>query len=187
MIYNTDRRADPAPNDTPRGDRYLFPAFMSEPRLTRPQMQTIFRQAFDRRLDKLEAVVAREKQESDFDPKESERSGRVMGWVFRLLESRGPKIAAIDASAVAAMRADNLSNAEISEVSAMLGLVTRRGDLADPAARVEVAVRNSGAEPPINVALAHQTIYGAIAAHFVPSLPRAGHRPANLWRWARIG
>jgi hypothetical protein len=145
-------------------DRYLFPAFMTEPRLTHQQMQTIFRQVFARHLDKLEAVVAREKQESDFDPEESERSGRVMGWVFRLLESRGPKVAALDATAVAAMRADNLSEAEISEVGPMLGLVTRRGDLADPAARVEAIVRDAGGEPtPINIALARQTIYGAIA------------------------
>ena len=159
-------------------DRYLFPAFMTEPRLTHQQMQTIFRQVFARHLDKLEAVVAREKQESDFNPEESERSGRVMGWVFRLLESRGPKIAALDATAVAAMRADNLSEAEISEVGAMLGLVTRRGDLADPAARVEAIVRDAGGEPtPINIALARQTIYGAIAeANFESARRHDGRR-----------
>ena len=152
-------RASSQPSSTPSPIATSSPAFMTEPRLTRQQMQTIFRQVFARHLDKLEAVVAREKQEFGFRSGRSERSGRVMGWVFRLLELRGPKIAAIDASAVAAMRADNMSDAEISEVGAMLGLVTRRGDRADPIARIEAIVRDAGGEPtPINIAPRRQTI-----------------------------
>lgn len=133
-------------------DLYLFPALMDQPRLTQRQLQAIFRKVFDQHLDKLEAVAAREKQEEGYDVADAKRSDRVTGWVYRLLEWRGPRSAGIDAEAAAAMRADRLSDAEITEVAAMLDFMARQND---PVSRIENVIREIGAAAtPINVALA---------------------------------
>ncbi|MBG0810800.1 hypothetical protein IY145_15620 [Methylosinus sp. H3A] len=64
----------------------------------------MFRAVFTRRLDKLEAVAARERAEDGFDPEKSRRSERVMAHVYRLLETRG-RAAAVDDRAAAQMAA----------------------------------------------------------------------------------
>ena len=157
-------------------DLYLFPALMDQPRLTQSQLQAIFRKVFDQHLDKLEAVAAREKQEAGYDVADAKRSDRVTGWVYRLLEWRGPRMVAIDAEAAAAMRADRLSDAEIAEAEAMLDFMSRQND---PVSRIEKVIREIGAATtPINVALARQRIYGAIAeANFEAS--RRHDRPQS--------
>jgi hypothetical protein len=128
-------------------DLYQFPAFMTQP-LTQPQRLSIFRAVFARHLDKLAVVAVRDKQDRKFDPEESRSSIRVTGWAFRLLEMRGPKISAIDERAVALMRNDGMGDTEIDHVAAMLGLLTKRNQLAEPRGRLEQWVRSVGGDYP---------------------------------------
>jgi hypothetical protein len=57
-------------------------------RLSFDALQTVFRNVFTEHLDKLDAVVACERMDPDLDLVASRRSDIVMGWVFRLLETR---------------------------------------------------------------------------------------------------
>ena len=61
---------------TALADLCFFPAVMNL-RLSQQQLQSIFRETFTRHLDKLEAVVARERMERNFDAEENRRSDRM--------------------------------------------------------------------------------------------------------------
>jgi integrase len=143
-------------------DLHFFPAIMNQ-RLSHKQIQQIFREVFTRHLDKLDAVVARERMEPDFDAEASRRSDRVVGWAYRLLETRGAA-ANVDLRAQQAMRADGMSEADMGEVAAMLGTMQRQKTAAEQPGRLQAAVERAGGEPSsMNLALAQEVIYRAMA------------------------
>lgn len=144
-------------------DLCFFPAVMNC-NLSQAQLQQIFRNVFTRHLDKLERVAARERMEPDFDAEKSRASDKVMGWVYRLLETRGQN-AVVDARARTQMAAEGMNHSDAAEVAAMLELMRRQGVAADPPERLSAVVTDVGAEPnPMNLALAQETIYRAMAS-----------------------
>jgi hypothetical protein len=143
-------------------DACFFPFAMTR-RLSHQQLQQIFREVLTRHLDKLDAVAAAERRAKRFDPEESRRLDRVMGWVYRLFETRGGD-AAVDARAVEQMKADGMSEASVAEVAQTLATMRAQNVAASSAARLEASVREVGGEPsPMNLALAQETIYRAMA------------------------
>ncbi|WP_157234876.1 DUF6538 domain-containing protein [Methylosinus sp. LW4] len=143
-------------------DRCFFPAAMTS-RLSQQQIQKVFRIVFTQHLDKLEAVAARERTENDFDPEKSRRSERVMGHVYRLLETRG-RAAAVDERSAAQMAAQGMRPDEIAEIAFMLDLMQRQNVSAEKQERLATLVAEVGGEPnPMNLALAQETVYRAFA------------------------
>ncbi|WP_159731426.1 DUF6538 domain-containing protein [Methylosinus sp. Ce-a6] len=143
-------------------DRCFFPAAMTS-RLSQQQIQKVFRVVFTQHLDKLEAVTARERAEDDFDPEKSRRSERVMGHVYRLLETRG-RAAVVDERAAAQMAAQGIAQDEIAEIAFMLDLMQRQNVAAEKKERLATLVEEVGGEPnPMNLALAQETVYRAFA------------------------
>ncbi|WP_156967812.1 DUF6538 domain-containing protein [Methylosinus sp. PW1] len=143
-------------------DRCFFPAAMTS-RLSQQQIQKVFRIVFTQHLDKLEAVAARERTENDFDPEKSRRSERVMGHVYRLLETRG-RAAAVDERSAAQMAAQGMGPDEIAEIAFMLDLMQRQNVAAEKQERLATLVEEVGGEPnPMNLALAQETVYRAFA------------------------
>jgi hypothetical protein len=137
----------------------------------------VFRIVFTRRLDKLEAVAARERAEDDFDPEKSRRSERVMGHVYRLLETRG-RAAAVDERAAAQMAAQGMTPDEIAETALMLDLMQRQNVAAEKKERLATLVEEVGGAPnPMNLALAQETVCRAFAeANFQSERRRDGVR-----------
>ena len=140
-------------------------------------MQTIFRQVFARNLDKLEAVVTLGKQEFDFDPDQSERSGRATGRAFACSNpARAPKIAAIDVERRCGYAGgQNERSGNFQKSASCTASLRGAATSLTRSARVEAIVRDAGGElTPIDIALGRQTIYGAIAE-------------ANFWSARRHG
>jgi hypothetical protein len=108
-------------------------------RLSQQQIQKVFRIVFTQRLDKLEAVAARERTENDFDPEKSRRSERVMGHVYRLLETRG-RATAVDERSAAQMAAQGMRPDEIAEIAFMLDLMQRQNVAAEKQERLATLV-----------------------------------------------
>jgi hypothetical protein len=137
----------------------------------------VFRIVFTRRLDKLEAVAARERAEDDFDPEKSRRSERVMGHVYRLLETRG-RAAAVDERDAAQMAAQGMTPDEIAETALMLDLMQRQNVAAEKKERLATLVEEVGGAPnPMNLALAQETVCRAFAeANFQSERRRDGVR-----------
>lgn len=137
----------------------------------------MFRIVFTRRLDKPEAVAARERAEDDFDPEKSRRSERVMGHVYRLLETRG-RAAAVDERAAAQMAAQGMTPDEIAETALMLDLMQRQNVAAEKKERLATLVEEVGGAPnPMNLALAQETVCRAFAeANFQSERRRDGAR-----------
>ena len=143
-------------------DLHFLPAIMNQ-HLSQQQIQSIFRDVFTRHLSKLELVVARERMEPDFNAEDSRRFDRLMGWVYRLLETRG-RAAAVDPRARDAMTADGLGEADIDEVAALLSMMQRQRQAAEPPERLAAIVEGVGGEPnPVNLGLAQEQIYRAMA------------------------
>jgi integrase len=144
-------------------DRCFFPVAMNH-QLSHQQLQQIFRDVFTRHLDKLDRVAARERLEPDFDADKSRRGDRIMGWVYRLLETRG-RSAGVDERAEAQMAVEGMSATDTAEVSAMLELMRRQNGVCDPPERLSSVVTGVGAEPnPMNLALAQEAIYRAMSS-----------------------
>ncbi|BBU62133.1 hypothetical protein MSC49_20680 [Methylosinus sp. C49] len=132
-------------------------------RLSQQQIQKVFRFVFTQHLDKLAAVAARERVDDGFDPEKSRRSERVMGHVYRLLETRG-RAAAVDERAAAQMAAQGMAQDEIAETAFMLDLMQRQNVAAEKKERLATLVEEVGGEPnPMNIALAQETVYRAFA------------------------
>ena len=143
-------------------DLHFFPAVMNH-RLTPQQIQSIFRDVFTRHLDKLAGVAARDRMDPAFDAEDSQRSDRVMGWAYRLLETRGGA-ASVDPRGRAAMLADGMDEADVAEVAAMLAMMRRQNFSAERPERLTAAIENVGGEPnPLNLALAQEAIHRAMA------------------------
>ena len=144
----------------------LADLFLTDPmtqRLSQAQIQALFRNVFTRHLDKLEAVVARERVEPDFDAGESRRSDLVMAWVYRLLETRGSS-AGVDERALAQMRDSGLSDATIAEVGGMLDAMRKNKLAVERPDRLKALVEEAGGEAsPMNLALAQESFYRAMA------------------------
>ena len=152
-------------------DLHFFPAVMNQ-RLNQKQIQTIFRDVFTRHLDRLEGVAARERMEPGFDAEDSRRSDRVMGWAYRLLETRGGAAASTRA---AGRRCSPTawSEAAVAEVAAMLAMMRRQNFAAERPERLKTAIENAGAEPnPLNLALAQEAIHRAMAEANFPTARR---------------
>ncbi|WP_158806909.1 DUF6538 domain-containing protein [Beijerinckia sp. L45] len=141
----------------------LFVDVMDQ-RLDHSQLQTIFRSAFTRHLDKLEAVVARERVAPDFDAEDSRRSDQVMAWVYRLLETRGAT-AHVDDCARAQMAESGVDDRSIAEVDLMLDAMRKNDMACERPSRLEAAINEvGGASTPMNFALSQQAIFRALSA-----------------------
>ena len=130
---------------TALADLWFFPAVMNQ-RLNQPQLQNIFREVFTRHLDKLEAVAARERIEPKFDAADSRRSDRIVGWTYRLLETRG-NWASVDEASRQAMIADGMGEEDVGEVAAMIAIMQRQNLAAETPWRLQAMVEKVGGEP----------------------------------------
>ncbi len=164
---------------TALADLCFFPALMNR-RLSPSQIQTIFRETFTNHLDKLDAVVARERMERNFDAEDSRRSDRVTGWVYRLLETRG-NWASVDERSRTAMRAEGMSEADVGEVAAMIAVMQKQNLAAEPPKRLKAMVEKVGGEASrLNLALAQETVHRALAeANFMTGRRYDGVRSEN--------
>ncbi len=143
-------------------DLHFLPAVMNQ-RLSQKQIQNIFREVFTRHLDKLDAVVARERRDPDFNAEDSRRSDRVTGWAYRLLEIRGGA-ATVDLRAREAMVSDGMGEQDVAEVLAMLAIMQRQNLAAERPERLKATIEKAGGEPnAANLALAQEAIYRAMA------------------------
>ena len=161
---------------TALADLCFFPAVMNH-RLSQKQLQGIFREVFARHLDKLEAVAARERIEPAFDVEASRSADRAAGWAYRLLETRGGK-AAVDERSRETMSVDGMSESDIAEVEAVLATMQRQNLAAERPDQLSEMVRRAGGEAnPMNLALAQEAVYRAMAeANFLTARRYDGAR-----------
>jgi hypothetical protein len=132
--------------------------------MTRRQLDGVFRESLLVHLDKLDRVAAAERADPDFDPDDSRRCDRRMGWVFRLLAGRGAA-AKVDAGTAAKMAEQGLSPEDIAEVVATLAAMITQGAHRMPRQRLETLLTHQNAPPTsVNLALAQTETLRAMAA-----------------------
>ena len=132
--------------------------------LTPQQMQQIFAQAFTAHLDKLERIALRERAEPGHDPEQERAADQRMGWVYRLLETRG-KEARLDERAVSQMWSAGLDEASIAGVGAILDDMRRNRLVPEQQERLQAIVEAQGSEPsPMALYMVEVQLYRARAA-----------------------
>lgn len=144
----------------------LFRRAMDDPDLviSRRQLDGVFRESLLAHLDKLDRVAATERREVAFDPEESRRADRRMGWVLRLLGARGAA-ATIDNAIADQMRREGLNEVDIEEARATLEtIIAQRGHLM-PRARLEALLEAQAAPATsVNLSLAQEAAFRAMSA-----------------------
>ena len=144
----------------------LFQRAMADPDIvmTRRQLDGVFRESLLAHLEKLDRVAAAERADANFDPDDSRRCDHRMGWVFRLLASRGAA-ATVDDATAAKMTEQGLSSEDIAEVGTTLAEMIAQGAHRMPRQRLEALLGNQDAPATsINLSLAQEVTFRAMAA-----------------------
>ena len=132
--------------------------------LTPQQTQQIFAQTFTAHLNRLERIAVRERAEPRYDPERERSADHRMGWVYRLLETRGHD-AQVDERAASQMWSAGLDEDSIAEVAAMLDDLRRHRLVPERRERLQTIVEAQGGEPsPMALMMAEHQIYRARAA-----------------------